>query len=1146
MSQCLRCSKPCEAASVFCESCRSLLRSQLWQSADTHEEETIKFSPIITMSPEPAEVSGDPLERITSPYPIVSIPQPPLFDTPPPPTSFSPGTLDNGDIVEHAVQRLNEAARRIAEVEQDGNRRAPRASRLAPIRDISADIQRHSTPLQRISKKTHHEQEEDLGKRIPDLWPWLYQDSDADESESVNWANRTDPLLARHFPNSAEVARIEEEDLRRAMAEGLVTLPLLPQRAHPAPHRRVHMTFVVLVILAIIASVLDGILISVAFLHPRHASNALNGPPSLTLSSNAVRIGQMVTVRIRHFSSSTNVYLTHDIQEAVQLITGSSLVKVGPNGSTDVAMLIDSSWTPGYHTIEAEDVATRYTASATLQITGAGPTRPSYLLIDTTMLDFGADYQGANTIQSLRLRNSGGGSISWAANSDQPWLLLSPPQGTFSASQTIAVAVERANLKVGDYKGTITFSSNIGVVERVSVHMTVRALPANPGAVLEVTPPVLSFTALDGGSDPAAQALTISNPGSQSLSWSITGNNPIPMGSQSLLLLMLDNKSNWLSTDQPSGVVVPHATGVIHLNVHSRNLLPGVYTDVLSFTSKPGVINSPQSVSVSLTILPRCGLSLRAGNMSFTAVSGQSNPSNQFLSFNATSSCTGVLNWKAVSAANWLSLTPASGQIKGSANTVTAVGVNASILKPGTYSSYISITAAQSTQTVAVQLIVQAPPLPFAPIMGATPLSFNFSTTQGMPNPPGQVVTITNTGKSALRWHATVNILVSSWLGAGPTGGIVAPGQTGQVNIYINTADLTPNTYVGQVILVGTDSNSAPASGSPQTIAVNLLVLPPCTLQPPSLSSVAFSATQGSTNPSSQGVSITGTGNCAWPLSWHATITNRASWLTLTPTSGSLVASGQSASILVGVNIIGLNAGTYSTQVSLSAMDGSNTQAQGSPQVFAVTLTVLPPCQLQVGPLNLSFAVAQGQPSPSAQSFSLSETGNCAPPVTWQAQGDSGSSSWLVIGPPTSGTGSATVSVAVNSQSLAPGSYTGKITVSASGNGGAIVENSPSTITVTLTVTGYTFSGTVIACADSSCVIRKSLPGATLSLLNNTTNQTITIVADGSGKFTFTNLALDPYTLTASGSDGIFSYLGTVTFSLGGDKLKFFVDVYPQ
>ena len=99
----------------------------------------------------------------------------------------------------------------------------------------------------------------------------------------------------------------------------------------------------------------------------------LNGPPSLTLSSNVARIGQTITLHISHFTPSASVYLTHDIQEAVQLTTGSALINVGPNGSADVIMLVDASWTPGFHTIEAEDVSTRYTASATLLITGAGP-----------------------------------------------------------------------------------------------------------------------------------------------------------------------------------------------------------------------------------------------------------------------------------------------------------------------------------------------------------------------------------------------------------------------------------------------------------------------------------------------------------------------------------------------------------------------------------------------------------------------------------------------------------------------------------------------------------------------------------------------------------------------------------------------------
>src|SRR5205823_588569 len=102
--------------------------------------------------------------------------------------------------------------------------------------------------------------------------------------------------------------------------------------------------------------------------------------------------------------------------EPVQLTAGSALIQVGMNGSADVNMLVDASWGPGFHAIEAEDVMTRYTASATLQIAGAGPTRPSHLLVGVTSLDLGADVQGANTIQRLTLHNSGGGSISWAAS----------------------------------------------------------------------------------------------------------------------------------------------------------------------------------------------------------------------------------------------------------------------------------------------------------------------------------------------------------------------------------------------------------------------------------------------------------------------------------------------------------------------------------------------------------------------------------------------------------------------------------------------------------------------------------------------------------------------------------------------------------
>ncbi len=1137
MSQCLRCSKPCEATSIFCAACKLHLRSQLWQP--TRAEESWQNPPLAAFAPENGEVSGNPLERITSPYPMVSTPQ--LPQTPQPQVPSTPNFAAKSNVVEQAVNRLNDAAQRIAYVEQ-GNRRQPHVPRLSPLHDISADIQRQSTPLPQISQAPAGVQGEDLGRRMPDFWPWL-QEAETEESEKDHWSGRTDPLMARHFPNSTEVARIEEEDVRRAMAEGLVTAPHLAKRA-PLTRRRMQLAFVLLTFLAIIALIIDGGLVLVAFTHPHTPANVSNGPPSLTLSSNAARFGQTVILHILHFSPNSSVYLTHDIQEAVQLTNGSSITRVGATGSADVTMYVDQTWTPGFHTIEVEDVTTRNTAISTLQITGAGPTVPSRLYIDRSSLEIGADYQGANTIQPLTLQNSGGGSITWAASSNQPWLLISPPQGVFSKSQTIAVAVERGSLKPGDYTGAITFSSNVGSIQSVPVHMTVRLLPPNAGPVLEVTPPVLSFSALDGESNPANQTLIISNPGSQPLNWAITGNSQTS-SSQNFLLFAFSPHSNWLSTDLTAGVVVPHSTSAIHVTVNSQNLLPGIYTASLVFTSDPGVINSPQSISISLTVLPRCGLTLSTGSLSFTTVSGQTNPSNQSLNIGATSSCAGTISWKAVSANNWLVVTPASGQLKGATSTVTSIGVNASTLKPGTYVSNIAFTVALSTQTVMVQLIVQPPPAPSAPILGATPLGLNFSTTQGMPSPPGQVVTITNTGKSPLIWHTQVNTLATQWLGAGPTGGTIPAGQTGQVTVNIDTSNLTPNTYVGQVVLTGYDAAGHVASGSPQTVTINLLVLPPCVLQPPSLSSVAFSATQGMANPSAQTVAVTATGNCAWPMNWQATMPRSAHWLQMSPASGTLAASGQPASISLSPTIANLAVGTYTANVSVNATDSSNALVQGSPQVFAVTLTILPPCALTVGPTSLAFSVAQGQAAPAAQNFSLSENGTCVAPVSWSAVGDANSSSWLNIGSANSGTGNATVSVSVNPQGLAPGTYNGTIAVTASGNGGAVVLNSPQTIKVALVVTGYTLSGTVIACLVIPCATPNPLPGATLTLTDSA-NHSASVIADSSGNYSFGNLATGTYTLTASGSAGGLNYAGTSTLTVTGNQTNYNIDVIPH
>src|SRR5258707_11324673 len=145
-----------------------------------------------------------------------------------------------------------------------------------------------------------------------------------------------------------------------------------------------------------------------------------------------------------------------------------------------------------------------FSAGATLQITEASRMPPPLLLIDTRPLNLGSAVIGANTIYHFKLTNSGGGSITWSASSHQSWLLVAPSQGIFSDSQVISIAVQRVGLKPGDYKGDLAFSSNVSPTENVEVDIAVQPLPHNAGPVIDLSPALLSFTAVDGQSNISA------------------------------------------------------------------------------------------------------------------------------------------------------------------------------------------------------------------------------------------------------------------------------------------------------------------------------------------------------------------------------------------------------------------------------------------------------------------------------------------------------------------------------------------------------------------------------------------------------------------------------------------------------------------
>jgi hypothetical protein len=104
---------------------------------------------------------------------------------------------------------------------------------------------------------------------------------------------------------------------------------------------------------------------------------------------------------------------------------------------------------------------------------------------------------------------------------------------------------------------------------------------------------------------------------------------------------------------------------------------------------------------------------------------------------------------------------------------------------------------------------------------------------------------------------------------------------------------------------------------------------PSISFNPPSLT---FTATQGASNPSNQAIAIWNSGGGA--LSWSAIC--GATWLSLSPTSGS--STSGASNILVSVNVSNLSAGNYNATITLSASGATN-----NPQAIPVSLTVAPP-----------------------------------------------------------------------------------------------------------------------------------------------------------------------------------------------------------
>ena len=213
------------------------------------------------------------------------------------------------------------------------------------------------------------------------------------------------------------------------------------------------------------------------------------------------------------------------------------------------------------------------TVDVTLTVNPATPV----LAVSTSTLSFTATEGGASpAAQSFDVTNTGGGTLSFTAGESVPWLSLSPASG--SAPATVTVTPSIAGLAPGTYTTpiTVTAAGASGSPKTVDVTLIV-----SPGPTLSVAPTTLAFSATQGGANPAAQTVNVTNSGGGTLSFTAS------------------DDQTWLAVAPTSGT----APAGLSVSTNIAGLAPGGYTGTVTI-SAAGASGSPKTVGVTLTVNP--------------------------------------------------------------------------------------------------------------------------------------------------------------------------------------------------------------------------------------------------------------------------------------------------------------------------------------------------------------------------------------------------------------------------------------------------------------------------------------------------------------------------------------------------------------
>ncbi len=301
-------------------------------------------------------------------------------------------------------------------------------------------------------------------------------------------------------------------------------------------------------------------------------------------------------------------------------------------------------------------------------------------------------------------------------------------------------------------------------------------------------------------------------------------------------------------------------------------------------------------------------------------------------------------------------------------------------------------------------------------------------------------VVVNNSGQQSLNWQASVGN--TPWLSLQSASGTMQGNGAAQL-IYVtgDASKLKVGTYKATLQI---DSN-----GGNALVNVQLVVIPQSVKPSAKLSVMPTTLDFGTLDSGTQlthSVTIGNTGTAA--LHWTVN-SSGANWIKFNTLGQTIQPGTQPDTLNVTVDTTNLAAGTQTGTLMINSNGGKAQVA------ITVVVNVPPqPCVLQaLSSSNETFNATMGS-NPTAQSFTVGVTGDCGGGVTiTPTVAMTAGTGWLAVTPATAtiSSGSTTFTVNVTSSALAPGSYSGSISLAAVSNGGAI-GGSPQSVGVALTV----------------------------------------------------------------------------------------------